>query len=230
MNELIQVHGTVSTALNNVTMDFMNLPVDVVSDWNKMKKVVKELDEQMFGMPGRLVKDIEIYKTIYKEFVSEYKRIPEILDIYDDILEESYGVYEKLNDMHLLHYLINDGSYGLVEQYNDSDSVEEIEETIKVSLACVTDYCGTYEDYVRAEHYDTNGYDNSFSIFTYLVDIANITKLALSKGNLSEGYPLFVEIAGSDQNILLPELNEGGTIMIKNDNWQDAVIKKMRRR
>lgn len=229
MGALARIESNVREALNNITMDLMNMPVEDMADWNTAREFAIELDKQMFGMPGRLEEDEKIYRDCYNEFIKANKKIPEIMDIYDDLLEESYDKHEQLNDLYLLSDIINNDQYCLDEMCDESESAEEIEEMIRESLACNDDYCGSYEDYVRAEHYDNNGHD-TFDMFSYIVKLANITKLAISKGNLSKGYPLFVEIAGSDQNHIFSEFKKDDTIMVKNDDWQSAVLKNMIKR
>ena len=229
MGALARIESNIREALNNITMDLVNMPVEDVADWDTAREFAIGLDKQMFGMPGRLEEDEKIYRDCYDKFIKANKKIPEIMDIYDDLLEESYDKHEQLNDLYLLSDIINDDQYCLDEMCDESESVDEIEDMIRESLACNDDYCGSYEDYVRAEHYDNNGCD-TFNMFSYIVKLANITKLAISKGNLSEGYPLFIEIAGSDQNYILNEFKEDDTIMVKNDDWQSAVLKNMIKR
>ena len=229
MEALVRIESNTREALNNITMDLMNMPVEDIADWDTAREFAIGLDKQMFGMPGRLEEDEKIYRDCYDKFVKANKKIPEIMDIYDDLLEESYDKHEQLNDLYLLSDIIDNDQYCLDEMCDESESAEEIEEMIRESLACNDDYCGSYEDYVRAEHYDNNGYD-TFNMFSYIMKLANITKLAISKGNLSEGYPLFIEIAGSDQNCVLSEFKEDDTIMVKNDDWQSAVLKNMIKR
>ena len=229
MGALARIESNLREVLNNITMDLVNMPVEDVADWDTAREFAIELDKQMFGMPGRLEEDEKIYRDCYDKFIKANKKIPEIMDIYDDLLEESYDKHEQLNDLYLLSDIINDDQYCLDEMCDESESAEEIEEMIRESLACNDDYCGSYEDYVRAEHYDNNGYD-TFDMFSYIVKLANITKLAISKGNLSKGYPLFVEIAGSDQNHIFSEFKKDDTIMVKNDDWQNAVLKNMIKR
>ncbi len=229
MGALARIESNLREALNNITMDLMNIPVEDIADWDQAREIAIQLDKQMFGMPGRLEEDEKIYRDCYNEFIKTNKKIPEIMDIYEDLLEESYDKHEQLNDLYLLSDIINNDQYCLDEMCDESESVDDIEDMIRESLACNDDYCGSYEDYVRAEHYDNNGYD-TFNMFSYIVKLANITKLAISKGNLSKGYPLFVEIAGSDQNCILSEFKEDDTIMVKNDDWQSAVLKNMMRR
>ncbi len=229
MGALARIESNTREALNNITMDLMNMPVEDIADWDTAREFAIELDKQMFGMPGRLEEDEKIYRDCYDKFIKANKKIPEIMDIYDNLLEESYDKHEQLNDLYLLNDIINNDQYYLDEMCDESESAEEIEEMIRESLACNDDYCGSYEDYVRAEHYDNNGYD-TFNMFSYIVKLANITKLAISKGNLSKGYPLFVEIAGSDQNHIFSEFKKDDTIMVKNDDWQSAVLKNMIKR
>ena len=229
MGALARIESNLREALNNITMDLMNMPVEDIADWDTAREFAIGLDKQMFGMPGRLEEDEKIYRDCYDKFIKANKKIPEIMDIYDDLLEESYDKHEQLNDLYLLSDIINNDQYCLDEMCDESESVDDIEDMIRESLACNDDYCGSYEDYVRAEHYDNNGYD-TFNMFSYIVKLANITKLAISKGKLSEGYPLFVEIAGSDQNCILSEFKEDDTIMVKNDDWQSAVLKNMIKR
>ena len=229
MGALARIESNIREALNNITMDLMNMPVEDIADWDTAREFAIGLDKQMFGMPGRLEEDEKIYRDCYNEFIKTNKKIPEIMDIYEDLLEESYDKHEQLNDLYLLSDIINSDQYCLDEMCDESESVDDIEDMIRESLACNDDYCGSYEDYVRAEYYDNNGYD-TFDMFSYIVKLANITKLAISKGNLSKGYPLFVEIAGSDQNCILSEFKKDDTIMVKNDDWQSAVLKNMMRR
>ena len=229
MGALARIESNLREALNNITMDLMNMPVEDIADWDSAREFAIGLDKQMFGMPGRLEEDEKIYRDCYDKFIKANKKIPEIMDIYDDLLEESYDKHEQLNDLYLLDDIINNDQYCLDEMCDESESVDEIEDMIRESLACNDDYCGSYEDYVRAEHYDNNGYD-TFNMFSYIVKLANITKLAISKGNLSKGYPLFVEIAGSDQNHIFSEFKKDDTIMVKNDDWQSAVLKNMIKR
>ena len=229
MGALARIESNTREALNNITMDLMNMPVEDIADWDTAREFAIGLDKQMFGMPGRLEEDEKIYRDCYNEFIKANKKIPEIMDIYEDLLEESYDKHEQLNDLYLLSDIINNDQYCLDEMCDESESVDDIEDMIRESLACNDDYCGSYEDYVRAEHYDNNGYD-TFNMFSYIMKLANITKLAISKGKLSEGYPLFVEIAGSDQNCILSEFKEDDTIMVKNDDWQSAVLKNMIKR
>lgn len=229
MGALARIESNIKEALNNITMDLMNMPVEDIADWDTAREFAIGLDKQMFGMPGRLEEDEKIYRDCYDKFIKANKKIPEIMDIYDDLLEESYDKHEQLNDLYLLSDIIDNDQYCLDEMCDESESAEEIEEMIRESLACNDDYCGSYEDYVRAEHYDNNGHD-TFDMFSYIVKLANITKLAISKGNLSKGYPLFVEIAGSDQNHIFSEFKKDDTIMVKNDDWQSAVLKNMIKR
>lgn len=229
MGALARIESNVREALNNITMDLMNMPVEDIADWDTAREFAIGLDKQMFGMPGRLKEDEKIYRDCYDKFIKANKKIPEIMDIYEDLLEESYDKHEQLNDLYLLSDIIDNDQYCLDEMCDESESAEEIEEMIRESLACNDDYCGSYEDYVRAEHYDNNGHD-TFDMFSYIVKLANITKLAISKGNLSKGYPLFVEIAGSDQNHIFSEFKKDDTIMVKNDDWQSAVLKNMIKR
>ena len=238
MEALVRIESNTREALNNITMDLMNMPVEDMADWDTAREFAIGLDKQMFGMPGRLEEDEKIYRDCYSEFIKTNKKIPEIMDIYEDLLEESYDKHEQLNDLHLLIDIINNDQfiditnndqYYLDEMCDESESVDDIEDMIRESLACNDDYCGSYEDYVRAEHYDNNGHD-TFDMFSYIVKLANITKLAISKGNLSKGYPLFVEIAGSDQNHIFSEFKKDDTIMVKNDDWQSAVLKNMIKR
>ena len=229
MGALARIESNLREVLNNITMDLVNMPVEDVADWDTAREFAIGLDKQMFGMPGRLEEDEKIYRDCYDKFIKANKKIPEIMDIYDDLLEESYDKHEQLNDLYLLSDIIDNDQYCLDEMCDESESAEEIEEMIRESLACNDDYCGSYEDYVRAEHYDNNGHD-TFDMFSYIVKLANITKLAISKGNLSKGYPLFVEIAGSDQNHIFSEFKKDDTIMVKNDDWQSAVLKNMIKR
>ena len=229
MGALARIESNVREALNNITMDLMNMPVEDIADWDTAREFAIGLDKQMFGMPGRLEEDEKIYRDCYSKFIKANKKIPEIMDIYEDLLEESYDKHEQLNDLYLLSDIIDNDQCCLDEMCDESESVDDIEDMIRESLACNDDYCGSYEDYVRAEHYDNNGHD-TFDMFSYIVKLANITKLAISKGNLSKGYPLFVEIAGSDQNHILSEFKKDDTIMVKNDDWQSAVLKNMMRR
>lgn len=229
MGALARIESNVREALNNITMDLMNMPVEDIADWDTAREFAIGLDKQMFGMPGRLEEDEKIYRDCYSKFIKTNKKIPEIMDIYDDLLEESCDKHEQLNDLYLLSDIIDNDQYCLDEMCDESESVDDIEDMIRESLACNDDYCGSYEDYVRAEHYDNNGHD-TFDMFSYIVKLANITKLAISKGNLSKGYPLFVEIAGSDQNHIFSEFKKDDTIMVKNDDWQSAVLKNMIKR
>ena len=229
MGALARIESNIREALNNITMDLMNMPVEDIADWDTAREFAIGLDKQMFGMPGRLKEDEKIYRDCYDKFIKANKKIPEIMDIYDDLLEESYDKHEQLNDLYLLSDIIDNDQCCLDEMCDESESVDDIEDMIRESLACNDDYCGSYEDYVRAEHYDNNGHD-TFDMFSYIVKLANITKLAISKGNLSKGYPLFVEIAGSDQNHIFSEFKKDDTIMVKNDDWQSAVLKNMIKR
>ena len=229
MGALARIESNLREALNNITMDLMNMPVEDIADWDTAREFAIGLDKQMFGMPGRLKEDEKIYRDYYDKFIKANKKIPEIMDIYDDLLEESYDKHEQLNDLYLLSDIIDNDQCCLDEMCDESESVDDIEDMIRESLACNDDYCGSYEDYVRAEHYDNNGHD-TFDMFSYIVKLANITKLAISKGNLSKGYPLFVEIAGSDQNHIFSEFKKDDTIMVKNDDWQSAVLKNMIKR